>query len=384
MALVGCCRVQVIERMYDCEVRYVARPGDVDELCLVMSGAHDKGLAVLPTGSGSKLGWLELPPAIDVLVDLGAFASVRFDPASGEVVAGAATPVAAVQDELARFGRRVALDPPSHNATIGGTLVCAESGPMAHTFGPPAAHVADATVVLPDGTLSKVADRVRLLGSSVCDLRWAYPGWPHPASVVVETALRTVPLPPSSAWVTIAVSQPLHVAELLEMIHLANVSPVALELDLPGIRMGAVVPGQRHATGMLAVMLEGSEVNVIDRSRELASMLGPRSHVTGQTPQWWGRYPFRPGEIAIRLNAPDGLLHLVCYTLADAAGAPVPVRGSLGAGPAWAALPGDSPPRLITAVLDAVREVLLARGGSAVVQAAPSHLREVMAPYRRP
>jgi glycolate oxidase FAD binding subunit len=370
--------------MYDCEVRYVARPGDVDELCVLMSEVHEKGLIVLPSGSGSKLGWLDLPPVIDVLLDLGAFVGVRFDPASGEVVAGAATSVATVQDELARFGRRVGLDPPSPNATVGGTLVSAESGPMAHAFGPPAAHVADATVVLPDGTLSKVADRVRLLGSSVCDLRWAYPGWPHAASVVVETALRTLPLPASAAWLTLPVSQPLHVAEVLEEINLANVSPVAIELDLPGIRMGAVVPGQRRAAGTLGVMIEGSEVNVIDRSRELGSLLGPKAQVSGRAPQWWGRYPFRPGEVVIRLNTPDGLLHVVCYTLADAAGAPIPVRGSLGEGPAWAALPGDMPLRLLTAVLDAVREVLLARGGSAVVQAAPMHLREVMAPYRRP
>jgi glycolate oxidase FAD binding subunit len=373
-----------MNRLDGCEVRYVAEPGDVDELCLLMSSAHEKGRTVLPTGSGSKLHWLELPPVVDVLLDLGTFNSVRFDPATGEVIAGAVTPVAAVQDELARYGRRLALDPPSHGATVGGTLVSAESGPLAHTFGPPAAHVADATVVLPDGTLSKVAERVRLLGSSVCDLRWAYPGWPHPASVVVETALRTVALPQRQAWLTFPVNQPIHVAELLEEINLANVAPIAIELDLPGIRMGAVVPGQRHATGALALLIEGSEVNVLDRGRELSALLGPKSHVTGQMPQWWGRYPFRPGEVAIRLTTPDGLLHLVCYTLADAAGAPVPVRGSLGAGPAWAALPGDMPPRLLVAVLESVREVLLARGGSAVVQAAPRHLREVVASYRHP
>jgi glycolate dehydrogenase FAD-binding subunit len=373
-----------MNRLEGCEVRYVAEPADVDELCVLMTSAHEKGLTVVPTGSGSKLGWLDLPPVIDVLLDLGAFTSFRFDPAGGEVIAGAAMRVAAVQDELARHGRRLALDPPSHGATIGGTLVSAEAGPMAHMFGPPAAHVVDATVVLPDGTLSKVADRVRLLGSSVCDLRWAHPGPPHPASVVVEAALRTVALPQSQAWLTFPVTQPLHVAEQLEVIHLANVSPAAIELDLPGIRMGAVVPGQRHARGMLAVLVEGADVSVADRARELSALLGPRAHITDQMPHWWGRYPFRPGEVAIRLHTPDGLLHLICYTLADAAGAPVPVRGSLGAGPAWAALPGDMPPSQMTAVLDAAREVLLARGGSAVVQAAPRQLREVIAPYRQP
>lgn len=365
-------------------VRYTAAPRDLDELCELMATAQQRELVVLPRGSGSKLSWLELPSVIDVVVDMSGFAGFRFDEDSAEVTVGAGLPVAVLQDELARSNARVALDPPSPSATVGGALVVGEAGPLAHVFGPPAAHVADATVVLPDGTLTRVGERVPLLGNSVCDLRWAYPGWPNAACAVVEITMRTHSLPQAQTWLTYPVSQPMHVGDLLEEIETANVASAAIELDLPGIRMGAVVPGQRHATGALSILFEGSEASVLDRSRDLANRLGQRSHLTNQMPQWWGRYPFRPGEIAVRLNAPDGQLHLICYALADAAGAPVPVRGSLGAGPAWASLPGDIPARQLVAILNALRDVMLARGGSAIVQAAPIQLREVVAPYRRP
>ncbi|GIH09406.1 hypothetical protein Rhe02_74730 [Rhizocola hellebori] len=366
------------------EIRYVATPHSLDELCELMATAHQRGLVVVPRGSGSKFGWLDLPPVIDVLLDMSAFSVCRFDRESGEVTVGAGVAVAAVQDELARSGRRAPLDPPSLRATIGGTFVTAETGPLSHQFGPPAAHVVDATIALPDGTLSTVADTVQLLGSCVCDLRWAYPGHPNHASVVAEIVLRTQALPDVQTWVTCPVSQPMHIADLLEQISEAGVAPAAIELDLPGLRPGAAVPGQRIAAGTVSVLLEGSAASVLDRRRGLEASLVTTSHVSDLMPQWWGRYPFRAGDVAVRLNAPDGQLPLVSYALSDAAGMPVPVRGSLGSGPGWAALPGDLPHQRLMTILDTVREVLLARGGSAVVQAVPSELKEVLTPYRRP
>lgn len=366
-------------------VRFVARPLDLSQLSDLMREAHERGLVLLPRGSGSKLGWLDLPPIIDVLLDLSAFATLRYDRESTGVTAGSAVQLLAVQDVLGLDGRRVALDPGSMRATVGGVTVAGEFGPMSHQFGPPAAHVIDATVVLPDGTVTSVADRVRLLGGSVCDLRWVYPGWPFPACAVVDVTLRTDPWPQAQSWLTFPVSQPLHMAQLRDEIIAADLAPVAMEIDVPGMRRGAAVPGQRFATGALSVLFEGSEADVLDRVRELSRrMEDDRPHIQQTPPLWWGRYPFRAGEIAMRLHTPDGRLHSVCYALADAAGAPVPVRGSVGSGHGWAALPGDLPAGQLVKVLEAVREVLLARGGTAVVQAAPLRLKEIVAPYRYP
>jgi glycolate oxidase FAD binding subunit len=104
----------------------------------------------------------------------------------------------------------------------------------------------------------------------------------------------------------------------------------------------------------------------------------------GHPPAWWGRYPFRLGEVAVRMHTPDGHLHTVHDALAEAIGTPVPVRGSIGSGVGWACLPGGLPVLQLINVLETVREILLARGGTAVVQSAPHHLRDVVAPYRHP
>lgn len=366
-------------------VRLVAAPQGLSELCDLMRMAHQQDLVLLPRGSGSKLPWLDLPPVIDVLIDLSAFGHSRYDPATAAVTVGSAAQVAKVQDELGRRSRRLVLDPPSLRATIGGMTVAGEIGPLAYQFGPPAAYVTDAIVVLPDGTVTSVADRAQLLGASVCDLRWAYPGWPSPACAVVEVTMTTQPLPEAQAWLTFPVGQPLHLAELRDDILAANLAPAALEIDLPGMRRGAVVSGQRFATGALSVLFEGSSANVLDRCRELSRRLADdRPHQTSQPPPWWGRYPFRSGEIAVRLHTPDGQLYSVCYALADAVGTPVPVRGSVGSGLGWACLPRDLPVPHLVSVLEALREILLARGGTAVVQSAPFELKDVVAPYRYP
>lgn len=366
---------EVADQLEGAEVRYVVRPGSIAELSSVMAEARESELSVLPKGSGSKLGWLDLPPVVDVLLDLGAFDDYRYSGTTGQVTVGATAPFAVVQDQLAQHGRRLQLDPPSWRGTVGGMVVTGECGPISHLFGPPAAHIVNATMVLPGGEIGEVADRVELLGNSICDLRWANPGWPHPSCVVVETTMRTHPLPERQMWVTFPVEQPFQINNLLDELLAAH--PVAIELDLPGVRVGV---GTRYATGTVSILLEGAAPGVEDRARRFEG----RALASDYAPAWWGRYPFRPGEVAIRLTIPDSMLNVICYALSDAAGAPIPVRGSLGAGPCWAAIPLDLGPQRLVAVVEAARGVLLARGGSATVQWAPSHLRELVAPYRYP
>lgn len=71
-------------------------------------------------------------------------------------------------------------------------------------------------------------------------------------------------------------------------------------------------------------------------------------------------------------------LHAAVYALRDAAGAPVPVRGSAGIGTVHAVLPGSLPPGRVASILAAVRGVLLARQGRCVVVAAPAPVRRVV------
>ncbi|AVT41880.1 FAD-binding oxidoreductase [Plantactinospora sp. BB1] len=130
--------------------------------------------------------------------------------------------------------------------------------------------------------------------------------------------------------------------------------------------------------GTLAVLLEGGPAEVAERAGRLTALLGGDARAVGTAPGWWRRYPFRPDDVALRIEVPIGDLHAAVYALRDAAGAPVPVRGSAGLGVVHAALPSDSSPERVGAILDGVRAVLRARSGRCVVVAAPPRIREAV------
>nr|BFE77317.1 hypothetical protein GCM10020092_106180 [Actinoplanes digitatis] len=77
---------------------------------------------------------------------------------------GSGTPVRAVQAALALRGQRLAVDPPSEGATIGGMLAVNESGPLRHRFGTPAAQVERITYVDREGVAERVRRRGRQAG----------------------------------------------------------------------------------------------------------------------------------------------------------------------------------------------------------------------------
>ncbi len=127
--------------------------------------------------------------------------------------------------------------------------------------------------------------------------------------------LRVQAVPAARVWVTRPVWTPLEVHDLIQAVLAARLDPAAIELDLP---VGA-------GTGSL---LEGGPAEVAERTDRLVGLLGSRATVARTAPPWWRSYPFAPGDTALRLEVPMIDLHAAVYALRDAAGGPVPVRGS--------------------------------------------------------
>ena len=73
---------------------------------------------------------------------------------------------------------------------------------------------------------------------------------------------------------------------------------------------------------------EGLEGHERERAVRLATALGAGATVSEIAPRWWGRYPFDRRDVALRISVRVADLHAAVYALRDAAGAPVPVRGS--------------------------------------------------------
>jgi glycolate oxidase FAD binding subunit len=261
-----------------------------------------------------------------------------------------------VQAALALRGQRLAVDPPSVGATIGGMLAVNESGPLRHRYASPAAQVNRISYVDSDGVPAE------------SDGENGNPGIAEVDGVVVSASFRLQPLPTARRWVTRAVSTPMQVHELVEETLAQQVAPSAVELDLP-------TPGAGWMTtqppGVVAVLIEGTPADATRRAEQVARALGDGATVSPTAPRWWGKYPFGRDDVALRIAVPTTDLHAAVYALRDAAGMPVPVRGSAGIGTVHAVLPGTLPAQRVAGILDAVRGVLLARRGRCVVITAP-------------
>ncbi|MBM2617919.1 FAD-binding oxidoreductase [Actinoplanes sp. LDG1-06] len=332
-------------------VGHVAVPATARAVADVLRLVADEGLSALPRGSGSKIDWGTPRAGVDVLIDTGRLSGMwnhDVEGATAEVATG--TPVRALQAALALQGQRLVADPPSRAATVGGMLTVNESGPLRYRYGTPAEYVTSVAYI----------DRVGEAASS--DGEDGRPGLAEIDGVITAATLRLEPLPQARRWVGVAVPTPMQLGKLVAAADEAE--PSAIEADLPAGGQG----------GTLAVLFEGAEASAVERAESLAAAWGSGAVVTPIAPPWWGVYPFRRDDVALRLSVSAADLPAALYALGDAVGGPVPVRGSAGLGSVHAVLPGSLPPTRITEIVESVRHVLLARNGRAVVVAAPAEV----------
>jgi glycolate oxidase FAD binding subunit len=294
-----------------------------------------------------------------------------------------------VQAALERTGQRLALDAPSPGATIGGVLAADEAGPLRHRHGGPGHQLVGVRYLTADGELVSAGG-----GRRGMELTRLLCGSQGALGVLVSATLRVQPVPASQFWVTRPVWTPLEVHDLVRAVLAARLDPAAIELDLPAranrvanLDAAALAARARHPSmfrrrtglvgaGTLAVLLEGDCADVHERAERLLTVLGEGAGVAHSAPPWWRRYPFGPGDTALRVEVPITDLHAAVYALRDAAGGPVCVRGAAGQGVVHAALPGTLPPDRVAAIVKGVRGVLLARHGRCVVLAAPAPVRQ--------
>jgi glycolate oxidase FAD binding subunit len=351
-------------------VSLVAVPGTDRAVAETVRLALDRGLAAMPRGSGSKINWGAPPLGVDLLIDTARLSGLwHHRPKDFTAEVGTGTPVRALQAALALQGQRLAVDPPSPSATVGGMLAVNESGPLRHRFGPPADQVSRISYV----------DATGAAGES--DGENGAPGLAEIDGVITSAAVRLQPLPEARRWVSVAVSTPLQVHNLVAETLAADLDPSGIEVDMPA-------PGATRGTdqppGSLAVLLEGVPGEVERRAERLAGLLAQGASVSGIAPRWWGRYPFGARDVAMRISVRIEDLHAAVYALRDATGMSVPVRGSAGLGTVHAVLPGTLEPERVEGILDSVRQVLFARSGEAVIVSAPVEIaREVEMAGRR-
>ncbi|GAA4565828.1 FAD-binding oxidoreductase [Micromonospora coerulea] len=397
--------------------RWVAVPGGPHAAAEVLRLAAAHQLTVVARGAGTKIDWGAAPAQVDIMLDTGRLAGIWHEPQGSPLAEiGAGTPIRAVQATLDRTGQRLPIDAPSPGATLGGVLAADEAGPLRHRHGSPCAQLVGVRYLDADGELVSLGaagtallgragpagGAAALLGTGQVpglDVARLLCGSQGGLGVLVSATMRVQAVPASRVWVTRPVWTPLEVHDLVRAVLAARLDPAAVELDLPvpvplprrpvhpdhpsvvGRPDHPAVAGRSAgpaAAGSLVALLEGGPADVAERAERLVAVLGGEAVVGHAAPEWWGHYPFAPGETALRIEVPINDLHAAVYALRDAAGGPVPVRGSAGIGTVHAALPGSLPPERVASILAAVRGVLLARQGRCVVVAAPAPVRRAV------
>jgi glycolate oxidase FAD binding subunit len=364
--------------------RYVAAPASTDEAAAVLRAAAAHGLAVVVRGGGGRQDWAAPPRRLDLVLDTGRLTGV-VEHAAGDLIAvvRAGTPVADLQATLSAAGQQLALDVPA-GASVGGAVAVNASGPRRLAYGTVRDLLIGVTVVRADGVVARAGGKV-VKNVAGYDIGKLVAGSYGTLALVTECAFRLHPLPAAAAYVSRVVRDAADAGRLLAAVRGAQAVPSALEV--------AAGPGDGVR---VTVLLEGTARGVAGRTEEVCRLLGDGATgsgttgsgttgsdvtVSGEPPAGWSAYPWRAGEVGLKLT---GTLSRVPSLLtaaraaADRRGAALTVRGSAGVGVLYAGLPADE--RAAPMVAD-LRAAAAAANGHAVVLTAPPAVRARVDPW---
>jgi glycolate dehydrogenase FAD-binding subunit len=347
--------------------RFVAAPASTADAAEVLRAAARDNLAVVARGAGTKQDWADPPRRLDLIVDTRRLTGV-VEHAAGDLIAvvRAGTPVEELQDKLAPAGQQLGLDVPLSGATVGGTVAMNTSGPRRMLYGTVRDLLIGVTIVRADGEVAKAGGKV-VKNVAGYDLGKLVTGSYGTLGLITECVFRLHPQPPATALVCRRVGSAQAAGQLVAAVLGAQVVPSAVEVDA--------------ADGVIevAVLLEGVPAGVEGRIAATRAILGGDSTVAEAVPEWWGRYPWRPGDVGIKLTAAlSGVASVLAAAGAagDHHGVPVRVRGSAGTGVLYAGLPASTDSAVVARIVDELRAAAGRSRGHAVVLTAPAAVRE--------
>jgi len=185
----------------------VALPATDEEMVETVRFAAREGLALLPVGAGTKLGWTHPPERVDLVLSTRRYAGiVAYEPAEGTLTARAGSRwsdlVAATEagghhlSPLLPYGSGDAGSDASsgYGATLGGVVAAGESGFDRLRFGPLRHQLLGTRVLLADGRIAKSGGAL-VKNVTGYDLHRLHCGSHGTLCVVLEASLRLYPLP---------------------------------------------------------------------------------------------------------------------------------------------------------------------------------------------
>ncbi|WP_411284936.1 FAD-binding oxidoreductase [Lapillicoccus sp.] len=338
--------------------RWVVGPRDTAQVGAVMRVAHEAGLAVVPRGAGTKLGWGPPPERLDVLLDLTGLDAL-VEHAAGDLITivGAGRLLEDLQRDLSGSGQWLAVDPP-RSGTVGGLVATASTGPTRLLHGAVRDLVIGTTMVRADGVVSHSGGKV-VKNVAGYDLGKLLTGSFGTLGVLTEVAFRLHPVAEASGWVTVPVTSARHATALAQGVLHSHLVATACELERPA-----------DGAASLAIRLDGIAAGVAARTADALELFGGGAEALDEAPSWWGTDPGRPGDVLLKLTHETASLTALLDAVDEAAerwAVPVDVRGSVAVGTVSAALRGSHDRAATVSAVDQLRSAATTFGGTVVV-----------------
>jgi glycolate oxidase FAD binding subunit len=173
-------------------------PSSVEELAEELRSADEAGRTVRIRGASTKLAWAgDAAPAVEISTT-GLSGVLEHNPGDLTAVLGAGVPLARAQEAFAHEGQMLALDPPGDNATIGGVVACADSGPLRARYGGVRDLVIGMRIALADGTVAKSGGQV-IKNVAGYDIAKLFAGSYGTLGAITEVSVRLHPLSAQTA-----------------------------------------------------------------------------------------------------------------------------------------------------------------------------------------
>jgi glycolate oxidase FAD binding subunit len=355
--------------------RPVLEPASAADVATIVARASRERQTVAVRGGGTKTGWGTPGRAADVvlsMVRLNAVVAHRHGDLTATVQAGATR--AAVNQVLSEHGQWLPLDPPwSDRATIGGIVATNDSGPRRHRYGAPRDLIIGVDVVRADGVAAK-AGGIVVKNVAGYDIARLMTGSYGSLAVIVSATFKLFPLPQASRTVVIELDAADRAAGLLRALVNSQLTPTAIELQTPPLRILVrfetieIAADQQAAAALKLAESAGVGASVLHAERE---------HTL------WQDHNSRPwngdGAVVKVTLLPSDVVPIVGW-LADAMhGVDHEVIGRAGVGVLFVRIGGDAARQ--AKIMTALRDRLPPGRGSAVLVRGSDDLRSLIDPW---
>jgi glycolate oxidase FAD binding subunit len=239
----------------------VLEPANEQQLANVLRLCNEAGLAVVPRGGGTKLGWGNPPSRANLILSTARLNRVLEHAwADLTVTVEAGCTIQALQGTLAQHGQRLALDPLwPEKATVGGILSTNDSGALRLRFGALRDLIIGVTIALPDGTLASSGGKV-VKNVAGYDLPKLATGALGTLGVITRAVFRLHPLPRQVRSFSISVANPDEAQKLVLAIQDSKLAHIALQSHFSA------------ESTIIDILFEGTEAGLDAQASHLRSL----------------------------------------------------------------------------------------------------------------